>query len=216
MFLSHEMKCYLQCRRQVSCVRAFCRANHVRASMHRINSLELPRTLMLCLVQLSKLRECKAMDAEKLLSQWKKVSKCNFRVKLKYMKDVSFSWNEMLFAMQKSDFHVLDLFCRASHVRASMHRITSLELLRTLMLCLLQLSKLRECKAMDAEKLLSQWEKVAKCNFKSNALARPRMLKSFFLSERKLLNAILRVMLLHGHGCWKASFSVRESCLMQF
>ncbi len=29
--------------------------------------------------------------------------------------------------MQKTDFHVLELFCRASHVRASMHRITSLE-----------------------------------------------------------------------------------------
>ncbi len=144
----------------------FCRASHVRASMHRITSLELLRTLM-CLVQLSKWRECKATDAEKLLSQWEKVAKCNFKSKLKYMKDVSFSWNEMLFAMQKTDFHVLELFCRASHVRASMHRITSLELLRTLMLCLVQLSKWRECKATDAEKLLSQWEKVAKCNFKS-------------------------------------------------
>ncbi len=91
------------------------------------------------------------------------------RVKFKYMKDVSFSWNEMLFAMQKTDFHVLELFCRASHVRASMHRIASLELLRTLMLCLLQKSKWRD--------------------------ARPQMLKSFFLSERKLLNAILRVKL---------------------
>ncbi len=63
------------------------------------------------------------------------------------------------------------------------------------MLCLVQLSKWRECKPTDAEKLLSQWEKVAKCNFKSNALARQRMLKSFFLSERKFLNAILRVKL---------------------
>ncbi len=45
------------------------------------------------------------------------------------MKNVSFSWNEMLFAMQKTDIHVLELFCRASHVRASRH--TSLELLRT-------------------------------------------------------------------------------------
>ncbi len=71
------------------------------------------------------------------------------RVKLKYMKDVSFSWNEMLFAMQKTDFHVLELYCRASHVRASMNRITSLELLRitslellrTLILCLVQQSK---------------------------------------------------------------------------
>ncbi len=146
-----------------------CRASHVRASMHRITSLELLRTLMLCLVQLSKLRECKATDAEKLLSQWEKVVKCNLWIKLKYIKDVSFSWNEMLFAMQKSDFHVLDLFCRASHVRASMHRITNLELLRTLLLCLVQQSKLRECKAMDAEKLLSQWEKVVKCNFMNKA-----------------------------------------------
>ncbi len=96
------------------------------------------------------------------------------------MKDVSFSWNEMLFAMQKTDFHVLELFCRASHVRASMHRITGLELLRTLMLCLVQLSRWRESKATDAEKLLSQWEKVAKCNFKSNAQVYERY---FFLMK---------------------------------
>ncbi len=62
----------------------------------------------------------------------------------------------MLFAMQKTDFHVLELFCRESYVRAPMHRITSLELLRTLMLCLVQQSKLREGKATDAEKLISQ------------------------------------------------------------
>ncbi len=90
-------------------------------------------------------------------------------VKLKYMKDVSFSWNEMLFAMQKTYFHVLELFCRVCHVRASMHKITSLELLRTLMLCLVQLSKRRK--------------------------ARPQMLKSFSLSERKLVYAILGVKL---------------------
>ncbi len=63
------------------------------------------------------------------------------REQLMYMKDVSFSRNEMLFAMQKTDFHVLALYCRASHVRASMNRITSLELLRTLILCLVQQSK---------------------------------------------------------------------------
>ncbi len=28
--------------------------------------------------------------------------------------------------MQKTDFHVLELFCRESYVRAPMHRITSL------------------------------------------------------------------------------------------
>ncbi len=58
--------------------------------------------------------------------------------------------------MQKTDFHVLELFCRESYVRAPMHRITSLQLLRTLMLCLVQQSKLREGKATDAQKLISQ------------------------------------------------------------
>ncbi len=46
------------------------------------------------------------------------------------------------------------------------------------MLCLVQLSKWRECKATDAEKLLSQWEKVAKCNFKSKAQVHERCFSS--------------------------------------
>ncbi len=83
----------------------FCRASHVRASMHRITGLELLRTLMLCLVQLSKWRESKATDAEKLLNE-RKLLNAILRVTLKYMKDICFSWNEMLFAMQKTDFHV--------------------------------------------------------------------------------------------------------------
>ncbi len=43
-----------------------------------------------------------------------------------------------------------------------MHKNTSLELLRTPILCLVQLSKLGECEATDTQKLLSQSEKVAK------------------------------------------------------
>ncbi len=95
---SHEMKCYLQCRRQIFMFRAFLRAKNT-------NLLEL-RTLMLCLVQLSKWRECKAKDAEKLLSQWEKVAKCNFKSNAQVHERCFFSWNEMLFAMQKTDFHV--------------------------------------------------------------------------------------------------------------
>ncbi len=34
--------------------------------------------------------------------------------------------------MQKTDFNVLELFCILSYVRAAMHRITSLEILVTL------------------------------------------------------------------------------------
>ncbi len=93
----------------------------------------------------------------------------------------------MLFAMQKTDFLVLELFCRANHVRASMHKITSLELLRTLMLCLLQLSKRRESKATDAEKLLSQWEKVGLCNFRSKTQVYERCL--FLMKLNVICNA---------------------------
>ncbi len=126
--------------------------------------LEL-RTLMLCLVQLSKWRECKATDAEKLLSQWEKGAKCNFKSTAQVHERCFFSWNEMLFAMQKTDFHVLELFCRASHVRASMHRITGLELLRTNAV----FSATKQMKRMQGHGCwkASQWEKVAKCNFKS-------------------------------------------------
>ncbi len=100
-----------------SCVRAFCRASHVRASMHRITSLELLRTLMLCLVQLSKWRECKATDAEKLLSQWEKVAKCNFKSKLKYMKDFFLmKWNVICNAEDR--FSCLELFLRAKNTNA--------------------------------------------------------------------------------------------------
>ncbi len=48
----------------------------------------------------------------------REVAKCNFKSKLKYMKDVSFSWNEMLFAMQKTDFHVR-AFLRVKNTNAS-------------------------------------------------------------------------------------------------
>ncbi len=79
---------------------------------------------------------CTATDAEKLLSQWKKVSKCDFKSKAQVYERCFFlmKWNVICNAEDR--FSWLELFCKASHIRASMHRITSLELLRTLMLCL--------------------------------------------------------------------------------
>ncbi len=130
--------------------------------------LEL-RTLMLCLVQLSKWRECKAKDAEKLLSQWEKVAKCNFKSKAQVHEICFFLMKWNVICNVEDRFWCVRAFLQSKSCRASMHRITGLELLRTLMLCLVQLSRWRE--------------------------SRPRMLKSFFLSERKLLNAILRVTL---------------------
>ncbi len=44
---------------------------------------------MMCLVQLSKWRECKAKDAEKLFLSERKLLNAILRVTLKYMKDVS-------------------------------------------------------------------------------------------------------------------------------
>ncbi len=156
-------------------------------------------------------------------------------------------WN-VICQCRRSDFDVLELFWRASHVRASMHRITGLELLRTLNAFRAKntnavfsaTSKWRECKAKDAEKLLSQWEKVAKCNFKSNAQVHERC---FFLMKWNVIcnaedrfsclelflrakntnavrakntNAVFsatkQMKRMQGQGCWKASFSVRERC----
>ncbi len=91
-------------------------------------------------------------------------AKCNFKIKLKYRK--MFLSHEMkCICNAKTDFHVLELFCRASHVRASMHRITSFRASKNTNAVFRQLSKWRECKAKDAEKLLSQWEKGAKMQF---------------------------------------------------
>ncbi len=66
-----------------------------------------------------------------------------------------------------------------------MHKITSLELLRTPILCLVQ---------------LSNYENV-----------RPQMLKSFFLSQKKLLNAILRAKL----NYMKNILSNEMNCFLQ-
>ncbi len=116
-------------------------------------------------------------------------------VKLKCMKDV-FLMKLNVICNAEDRFSVLELFCRANHVRASMHKITSLELLRTLMLCLLQLSKRRESKATDAEKLL--------------------------LSERKLVYAILGVKLKYERCLFLMKLNVicnaedRFSCFRDF
>ncbi len=92
-------------------------------------------------MQLSKWRECRPLDAEKLISQWEKVAKCNFKSKAQStMKDV-LSHEMKCYCNAEDRFSCVELFARASQVRASMHIITSLEILRTLMLCLVQLSK---------------------------------------------------------------------------
>ncbi len=69
--------------------------------------LEL-RTLMLCLVQLSKWRE-QGHGCWKGSFSVRESAKCNFKSTAQVHEDVSFmKWN--VIAMQKTDFHVLELF----------------------------------------------------------------------------------------------------------
>ncbi len=61
-----------------------------------------------------------------------------------------------------------------------MHRITSLEPSKNTNAVFSVTKQMRECKATDAENLHSQWEKVAKCKFKSKAQVYERC---FFLMK---------------------------------
>ncbi len=87
--------------------------------MHKNTSLELLRTQILCLVQLSKLRECESTDAQKLLSQSEKVAKCNFKSKAQLHEKLFFLMKLTVFCnAEDSIFMSLELFCRKSHFRA--------------------------------------------------------------------------------------------------
>ncbi len=48
----------------------------------------------------------------------KKLLNAILRAKLKYMKNVLSNEIKCFFAMQKTDFHEFELFCRKSHFRA--------------------------------------------------------------------------------------------------
>ncbi len=61
---------------------------------------------MLCLVQLADEENPRPRMLKSFFLSERKLLNAILRVTLKYMKDISFSWNEMLFAMQKTDFHV--------------------------------------------------------------------------------------------------------------
>ncbi len=163
------------------------------------------KTLMLCLVQLSKWRECKATDAEKLLSERKLLTS--------------------FFAEQV----MLELQCTESLFRPSKNTNAVFSATK-------QMKRIQGHGCWKA----SQWEKVAKCNFKSNAQVHERC---FFLMKWNVIcnaedrfsclelflrakntnavrakntNAVFsatkQMKRMQGQGCWKASFSVRESC----
>ncbi len=77
----------------------FCRASHVRASMHRITSFRASKNTNDVFSATKQMKRMQCQGCWKASFSVRESAKCNLRVKLKYMKYVSFSWNEMLFAM---------------------------------------------------------------------------------------------------------------------
>ncbi len=111
---------FLQCRDRFSGVLSFfAEKSHFRlnAQNHFFRASKNP---ILCLVATKQImRNAEATDAQKHLSQWEKVAKCILRAKAQGTWKMFLS-NEMnsFFAMQKTDFHEFELFCRKSHFRA--------------------------------------------------------------------------------------------------
>ncbi len=98
--------------------------------------------------------------------------------------------------------------------------------------------QMKRMQGQDAEKLLSQWEKVLnailrvqlkymkdvlfhemKCYlqcrrqiFMFRAFLRAKNTNALELRTHAVFSATKQMKRMQGHGCWKASFSVRESC----
>ncbi len=147
--------------------------------MHKITSLELLRTPILCLVQLSKLWECEATDAQKLISQWEKVAKCNFKSKAQ-VHEKCFS-NEMNSFLQcrRQIFMSLSFFAEKVilSLNAQNHFFRASKNTNSVFSATKQIMRMRGPQML---KNFSQWEKVAKCNFKSKAQVHE---KCFFLMK---------------------------------
>ncbi len=138
--------------------------------MHKITSLELLRTPILCLVQLSKLWECEATDAQKLLSQWEKVAKCNFKSKAQVHEKCFFLMKWTVFCNAEDRFSWVWAFLQKKSfwsLNAQNHFFRASKNTNSVFSATKQIMRMRG--PQTAQKLLSQWEKVAKCNFKSKA-----------------------------------------------
>ncbi len=134
--------------------------------MHKITSLELLRTPILCLVQLSKLWECEATDAQKLLSQWEKVAKCNFKSKAQVHEKCFFLMKWTVFCNAEDRFSWVWAFLQKKSfwsLNAQNHFFRASKNTNSVFSATKQIMRMRG----------------------------PQTLKNFFLSEKKLLNAIL-------------------------
>ncbi len=81
-------------------------------------------------------------------------------------------------------------------------------------MCLVQLSKWRECKAKDAESFFLSERKLLTSFFAEQVMLELQCTESLVrpLNTNAVFSATKQMKRMQGQGCWKASFSVRESC----
>ncbi len=155
------MNSFLQCRRQIFTCWAFlqkkshlelnCTKHFFRASKNNNSVFSATKQIM---------RNASGTKCSKASFSVRKVAKCNFTSKVQLHEQLFFLIKWTVFCLQKTDFHLFELFCQKSH---------SLELNCTKHL-------------FGASKNTNS---VFRAKLSSYENARPQMLKSFFLSQKK-------------------------------
>ncbi len=103
------------------------------------------------------------------LSQ-KKLLNAILRAKFNYMKIILSNEMNSFLQCRRQIFNVFELFAEKVILELNMHKITSLELLRNTNSVFSATKQImRMLRPQMLKKLLSQSEKLAKCNFKSKA-----------------------------------------------
>ncbi len=99
--------------------------------MHKITSLELLRHNSVFSATKQMYENARPQMLKSFFLSEKKLLNAILRVKLNYMKNVSFSWNEMFFAMAEDRFSSCWAFLQKKIIlELKLHKITSLELLK--------------------------------------------------------------------------------------
>ncbi len=115
---SKKWHSFLQCRRRFhECLSFFCRKSHLelKCTNHFFRASKNTNSVFSATKQII---ECWGHRCSKTSFSVRKVTKCNFKSKLKYMKNVFFLMKWTVFCNAEDRFSWVELFCRKSHFRA--------------------------------------------------------------------------------------------------
>ncbi len=157
--------------------------------MHKITSLELLRTPILCFSATKQIMRMRGTDAQKHLSQWEKVAKCNFKSKAQAHEKCFFLMKWTFFCNAEDRFSWVWAYFAEKVILELNAQITSLELLRTPILCFSATKQIMRMRGHRCSKTSFSVRKVAKCNFKSKAQVHEKMflsneMNSFFAMQK--------------------------------